>query len=480
MLNVSHREHEDPSSSSTPISTSCPSPFPGEMVTTLCFIVLKMKLGLQLWDRGSHRSCKGGIQAAMAAKAYSPWQSCPASYPCPGPGACGCGPGEAVCPQSWYWVPVAAARTKLPCPLPGSWSQAPVAVDWVKPPGSQIAFRKPPAQRRLPKGLVPEWTGTQLPHFRFRSRGSWVPVRWCTRPFRSLRLGRGFRKAWCRSRQAPSSPAFDGPRRDVSSLPQRPLLFRSTAMAQTLSSRRRWRCELSVPPAQSATLSPAPCAPPAQSATPSPAPCTSHWPNRGRSRVMHQLPSGTQDPGFPRSPGIIRKGGCSVHLPAESPQSHRVLLHPPLTEAQASRSGRGAVKPRMRDAELRRQQRHELSICAISVLRHRRGLWSSELTSRRADHQKRGSRLAHRHAACSLEVTRHHHGSEVTLQPPEKQSLLLFTVLRLRRELSVCAMAVLRHRRGFWGSEPTSHCRPSKAGSWVSAPAPAGRHLASP
>ncbi|KAK1336705.1 hypothetical protein QTO34_002740 [Cnephaeus nilssonii] len=31
------------------------------------------------------------------------------------------------------------------------------------------------------------------------------------------------------------------------------------------------------------------------------------------------------------------------------------------------------------------------------------------------------------------------------------------------RELSVCAMAVLRHRRGLWGSEPTSCCGPSKA-----------------
>ncbi|KAK1339754.1 hypothetical protein QTO34_018310 [Cnephaeus nilssonii] len=37
------------------------------------------------------------------------------------------------------------------------------------------------------------------------------------------------------------------------------------------------------------------------------------------------------------------------------------------------------------------QQRHELSVCAMAVLRHRRGLWGSELTSRRADHQKRGS-----------------------------------------------------------------------------------------
>ncbi|KAK1344064.1 hypothetical protein QTO34_014623 [Cnephaeus nilssonii] len=92
---------------------------------------------------------------------------------------------------------------------------------------------------------------------------------------RSLRLGGGFRKARCQSRQAPSSPAFDGPRRDVSSLPQRPLLFRSTAMAQMLSSRRRWQRELSVPLAQSATP-----------ATPSPAPCASCWPNRGRSGVM--------------------------------------------------------------------------------------------------------------------------------------------------------------------------------------------------
>ncbi|KAK1334424.1 hypothetical protein QTO34_005429 [Cnephaeus nilssonii] len=50
----------------------------------------------------------------------------------------------------------------------------------------------------------------------------------------------------------------------MSSLPQRPLLFGSTAMAQTLSSYR----ELSVPLAQSATP-----------ATPSPAPCASRWPN---------------------------------------------------------------------------------------------------------------------------------------------------------------------------------------------------------
>ncbi|KAK1331697.1 hypothetical protein QTO34_009670 [Cnephaeus nilssonii] len=95
--------------------------------------------------------------------------------------------------------------------------------------------------------------------------------------FGSLRRAGAFRKAWCQSRQAPSSPAFDGSQWNVSSLPQRPLLCRSTAMTQTLSShcRCRWRCELSVPLAQSATP-----------ATPSPAPCASRWPNRGRSRVM--------------------------------------------------------------------------------------------------------------------------------------------------------------------------------------------------
>ncbi|KAK1342020.1 hypothetical protein QTO34_016773 [Cnephaeus nilssonii] len=49
---------------------------------------------------------------------------------------------------------------------------------------------------------------------------------------------------------------------------QRPLLFRSTAMAQMLSSRRHWRCELSILPAQLAIP-----------ATPSPAPCASLWPN---------------------------------------------------------------------------------------------------------------------------------------------------------------------------------------------------------
>ncbi|KAK1341068.1 hypothetical protein QTO34_017469 [Cnephaeus nilssonii] len=94
------------------------------------------------------------------------------------------------------------------------------------------AFRKPPARRRLPKGLVPDQTGTQLPR-------------------------------------------FDGPRREVSLLPQRPLLFCSTAMVQTLSSCCHWRRELSVLPAQSATP-----------ATPSPAPCASLWPNCGRSGVM--------------------------------------------------------------------------------------------------------------------------------------------------------------------------------------------------
>ncbi|KAK1334849.1 hypothetical protein QTO34_004420, partial [Cnephaeus nilssonii] len=77
------------------------------------------------------------------------------------------------------------------------------------------AFQKPPAQRRLSKGLVREQTDSQL--LRFRS----------------------------------------------------PLLMvhsRITAMAQTLSSRRRWRRKLSIPPVQSAT--------------PSPAPCASRWPNR--------------------------------------------------------------------------------------------------------------------------------------------------------------------------------------------------------
>ncbi|KAK1331992.1 hypothetical protein QTO34_007669, partial [Cnephaeus nilssonii] len=36
-----------------------------------------------------------------------------------------------------------------------------------------------------------------------------------------------------------------------------------------------------------------------------------------------------------------------------------------------------------RDAELACQQQRELSVCAMAVLRHRRGLWGSELTSRR-------------------------------------------------------------------------------------------------
>ncbi|KAK1345010.1 hypothetical protein QTO34_013714 [Cnephaeus nilssonii] len=41
----------------------------------------------------------------------------------------------------------------------------------------------------------------------------------------------------------------------------------------------------------------------------------------------------------------------------------------------------------------------------------------------------------------------------------------MLSLRRQRRELSVCAMAVLRHRRGLWGSEPTSCCGPSKARS---------------
>ncbi|KAK1331967.1 hypothetical protein QTO34_007644 [Cnephaeus nilssonii] len=39
-----------------------------------------------------------------------------------------------------------------------------------------------------------------------------------------------------------------------------------------------------------------------------------------------------------------------------------------------------------------------------------------------------------------------------------------------RLELSVCAMAVLRHRRGLWGSELTSHRGPSKAGELGACP----------
>ncbi|KAK1343798.1 hypothetical protein QTO34_014351 [Cnephaeus nilssonii] len=54
-----------------------------------------------------------------------------------------------------------------------------------------------------------------------------------------------------------------------------------------------------------------------------------------------------------------------------------------------------------------------------------------------------------------------------------------------RLELSVCAMAVLRHRRGLWGSELTSHRGPSKAGEQGACPLrhqafqkpPAGRRL---
>ncbi|KAK1344225.1 hypothetical protein QTO34_014790 [Cnephaeus nilssonii] len=48
--------------------------------------------------------------------------------------------------------------------------------------------------------------------------------------------------------------------------------------------------------------------------------------------------------------------------------------------------------------------------------------------------------------------------------------LLLKGVCGRWRELSVCAMAVLRHRRGLWGSEPMSHRRPSKAGELGACP----------
>ncbi|KAK1343129.1 LOW QUALITY PROTEIN: hypothetical protein QTO34_015903 [Cnephaeus nilssonii] len=120
------------------------------------------------------------------------------------------------------------------------------------------AFRKPPAWWRLSKGLVPEWTDSQLPRFR--------------------------------------SPLL---MQDVGSLPQRPLLCRSTAMVQTLSSRRHWRHKLSVPPAQSATP-----------ATPSPASCASRWPNRGHSGVMHKR--GKKGLGTSAKPGLNVNRSCPL------------------------------------------------------------------------------------------------------------------------------------------------------------------------
>ncbi|KAK1345675.1 hypothetical protein QTO34_008139, partial [Cnephaeus nilssonii] len=99
------------------------------------------------------------------------------------------------------------------------------------PPVHQ-AFRKPPARRRLSKGLVPEQTAGQLPCF-------------------------GGGAGWL-SAGAPGLPKASG-----------------AAMAQMLSSRRQWRRELSILLAQSATP-----------ATLSPAPCASCWPNCGRSGVM--------------------------------------------------------------------------------------------------------------------------------------------------------------------------------------------------
>ncbi|KAK1333082.1 hypothetical protein QTO34_006616 [Cnephaeus nilssonii] len=96
------------------------------------------------------------------------------------------------------------------------------------------AFRKPPALRRLSKGLA-------------------------------------------RSRQPARSPALAFDRGGLAGCPPVPQAFRKppAAMVQTLSSRRHWPRELSVLLAQSATP-----------ATLSPAPCASCWPNRGRSGVM--------------------------------------------------------------------------------------------------------------------------------------------------------------------------------------------------
>ncbi|KAK1345676.1 hypothetical protein QTO34_008140 [Cnephaeus nilssonii] len=112
---------------------------------------------------------------------------------------------------------------------------------------------------------------------------------------RGFRLGKGFPPPpqHLRSQAHPFpnlKPLPDG-RLGVTWVPRRfpgPRPFKSlwrTAMAQTLSLRCRWLCELSVPPAQSATL-----------ATPSPAPCASRWPNRGRSGVMETKKPLPHDP----------------------------------------------------------------------------------------------------------------------------------------------------------------------------------------
>ncbi|KAK1333007.1 hypothetical protein QTO34_006539 [Cnephaeus nilssonii] len=118
----------------------------------------------------------------------------------------------------------------------------------------------------------------QTLHSTLRHQGVGESANDCCRPSESLLRGGGFRKALCRSRQPASSPAlaFDrwGAGRLSAGAPGLPKAS-GTAVAQTLSSWRQWRRELSVLLAQSATP-----------ATLSPAPCPSCWPNRGRSGVM--------------------------------------------------------------------------------------------------------------------------------------------------------------------------------------------------
>ncbi|KAK1339040.1 LOW QUALITY PROTEIN: hypothetical protein QTO34_019713 [Cnephaeus nilssonii] len=67
-------------------------------------------------------------------------------------------------------------------------------------------------------------------------------------------------------------------------------------------------------------------------------------------------------------------------------EDHAALstLTPIRDEARGSGLGvAGVADWASRTLSLRRQRRHELNVCAMAVLRHRRGLWGSELTSRR-------------------------------------------------------------------------------------------------
>ncbi|KAK1344043.1 hypothetical protein QTO34_014602 [Cnephaeus nilssonii] len=112
------------------------------------------------------------------------------------------------------------------------------------------AFQKPPEWRRLLKGLVHQWTGTQLPRFHFPSRGAGclsAPAPGLSEASAAPKEQR-LLKGLVPERTGTQLPAFDGPRQDMGSLPERPLLCHGTAMAQMLSSRPSAFCRPNWPP----------------------------------------------------------------------------------------------------------------------------------------------------------------------------------------------------------------------------------------